>query len=72
MFWRKKKNFKQDEHDQQSLDARAALSKSQEDYEWLQGLKPEVQETINKHLVLQRENHFAERMWFAYRGEFLR
>lgn len=49
--------------------ASEALHKSVQEYYELQDLKPDVEATVRGHLTLQQENHFAERMWRAYRGE---
>lgn len=45
-----------------------ALQKSEQDYQAVQQLRPMVETQVTKHLVLQRENHFAQRMEWAYRG----
>jgi hypothetical protein len=70
MFGRSKE--RKMESTERRLAAEDALRKSEQDYESLQAMKPEAEATIRGHLRLQRENHFAERMWWAYRGEFLR
>lgn len=54
--------------ERQQAEADAALQRSQKDYEALQALKPAVEKTVQGHRRLQVENHFAERIWWAYAG----
>jgi hypothetical protein len=67
MFGRNKRE--KDSSNDQLRQAETALEKSSSDYEFLQSLKPTAEETVRGHRKLQLENHFAERMWLAYRGE---
>lgn len=46
--------------------ASKALEKSERDYEEVQRMRPIVQDQVTKHLTLQRENHFAQRLEAAY------
>lgn len=64
MFGRRKT-----ETDIKQVQANAALRKSVEDYAAIQALKPEVEATVREHRRLQYDNHFAERIWLAYRGD---
>lgn len=50
--------------------ADAALEQSMKDYEALQTMRPAIERTVRGHIRLQFENHFAERIDMAYRGEF--
>jgi hypothetical protein len=68
MFWRHK--AQDDIRKQRESEANAALEQSYQDYLNLQALKPEVEATVKGHVKLQLENHFAERIWIAYRGEY--
>jgi hypothetical protein len=51
-------------------DANDAWLQSVQDHEMLEELRPEVEATVQAHLRLQKENHFAQRLAAAYRGEF--
>lgn len=51
-------------------EADLAVQKSWEDYEAVQALKSDVADTVKGHLKLQMENHFSERIWLAYRGDY--
>lgn len=65
-MWGRKSN-----KDGQSVsdEARNALRQSINDWYAVQDLKPEVEATVRGHLKLQLDNHFAERIWLAYRGD---
>lgn len=65
MFGRKKRGA--EDPDSRRIEAEAAVEKSIEEYRAVQALKPEVEATVKRHLKLQLENHFRERIWFAYR-----
>lgn len=49
--------------------AQRAIDQSQGQYDAIKALTPEVEATVQSHRKLQGENHFAERIWLAYRGE---
>lgn len=50
-------------------EANNALRQSLDEWYAVQDLKHDVEDTVRGHLKLQLENHFAERIWLAYRGE---
>lgn len=68
MFGRKRRDDEsvKKRHDEAS----EALHRSVQEYYDLQDLKPEVEATVRGHRKLQLDNHFAERIEKAYRGEF--
>lgn len=68
MFWHRKEH--RTEIDERRNQADAALEKSVQDYEALQTMRPTIERTVRGHMKLQFENHFAERIDLAYRGEF--
>ena len=61
---------KDDEVKQRHEQAAEALHRSVQEYYELQDLKPAVEDTVKGHKKLQLDNHFAERIDRAYRGEF--
>lgn len=67
MFWHKHRD---EGLTQRHEKASEALHQSVQEYYELQGLKPEVEATVRGHRQLQLDNHFAERIDKAYRGEF--
>lgn len=68
MFWRK--HSQSDSAQRRHEEASEALHKSVQEYYDLQDLKPDVEATVRGHRKLQLDNHFAERIEKAYRGEF--
>ena len=69
MFWRKH-SANEAEVEERNKRASEALLQSVREYYELQDLKPEVEATVRGHRQLQLDNHFAERIDKAYRGEF--
>jgi hypothetical protein len=52
--------------DERRNSASQALEKSERDYQEVQEMRPIVQDQVRKHLTLQRENHFAQRLEQAW------
>lgn len=68
MFWHKRDD--DDQQKKRAVEASEALHQSVQEYYDLMDLKPEVEATVRGHRKLQLDNHFAERIEKAYRGEF--
>jgi hypothetical protein len=51
-------------------EANDAWLQSVQDQEKLEELRPQIEQTVDAHIRLQKENHFAQRLAAAYRGEF--
>jgi hypothetical protein len=66
MFWRRH----DDEATRRRNEASEALHRAVQEYYELQDLKPDVEATVRGHRKLQLDNHFAERIEKAYRGDF--
>lgn len=67
MFGRHKRD--KERTDQGYQDAANAWEKSVMDKKELEAIIPAVESVVKGHLKLQLENHFAERIALAYRGE---
>jgi phosphoenolpyruvate-protein kinase (PTS system EI component) len=60
-----------DETKQGYQDANNAWLQSVQDQEEVEKLRTQVEEVVQAHLKLQKDNHFAQRLAAAYRGEYL-